>query len=369
MAPWNQDKDMDISHLASHFRTQQNLAKLYHPSPALSAIEKDLKPSWAMADALKSVYTIADATKSCRGIAAYSHIRGISQIADWLKTSQLQTSTTLSALQAIAGDHNRLSKNLSAISGIGSRFHDSLHLSSAWDLHSRINAAIGASSRLQQRLEEVMGDRNRWIHDLKSFSRVLPKVEADMAQFAADAIAVDDDGSLTVDDQSFSLDEINDKISDIIDEVNTKDDARQSFFELFFNELDKLPRPFKIILIGVLIPFIINVMAGISTPHIQELFKAESNNKQTIVREIKKQTQKHFDMRLLASFRFVTATTLYVREGPSQKTKILDKLVLGQVVYIKYKKKNWTFIGYTDKDTGESYEGWVFIRYIKRFKR
>lgn len=358
-----------ISHLASLFRTQQNLAKLYNPSPALSALEKSFKTSWAVADSLKSVFAIAEATKSWRDIAAYSQLGGISQIADWLKTSQLQTSTTLSALHTIAGDHHRLSKNLSAIAGIGSRFHDSLHLSSAWDLHSRINAAMGPSLRLQQHLKEVMEDRNRWIHDLTSFSRLIPRVEAEMAQFAVDAIAVCEDGSLIVEDESFSFDEINDKISDIIDEVNRNEGTKHSFFEIFFQEIDKLAKPLRVILIWVVLPFIISVTAGLATPHIQEMLRTKQNNKQTIVREIKKQTPQHFNMRVLSHFRFVTATVLFVREGPSQKTKIIDELVLGQVVHILHKKKNWTFVGYTDQDTGEIHEGWVFTRYIKKFKK
>ncbi len=184
-----------------------------------------------------------------------------------------------------------------------------------------------------------------------------------------DDIAVDEDGSLTVEDQSFSLNEINDKISDIIDEVNRNEDARHNFFELFFKEIDKFAKPLRVILIWVVLPFIISVTAGLATPHIQEMLKTELNNKQTIVREIKKQTPQHFDMRGLSNFRFVTATVLFVRAGPAQKTKKLDELVLGQVVHILHKKKNWTFVGYTDQDTGEIHEGWVFTRYIKKFKK
>ena len=65
----------------------------------------------------------------------------------------------------------------------------------------------------------------------------------------------------------------------------------------------------------------------------------------------------------------MTASTLSVRGGPSNKSPILDEISFGQVAKLVKKGRKWSAIEYIDEDTGEVVTGWVFNRYLARFKK
>lgn len=338
--------DMHKDIIDSHIQKQQALAKLYSPSPALSAIADSLKPIQAIADSLRPIRAIAEVTASLRYITIPSYISDISRMTNWIKSSQLQIQS-FNSLQLLADEQRRFSKNLSSIVGTFNNMHESLKASAAWNLRNTIEEAIGPSLFLQQQLGNALGT-HKWVHEISSFNSFIPKIEHFLANFPTEKISVGDGGSLAVAGQTFTINEINDTVSEIIDNIDAAEEDVKGFFDLFFKELDKLAKPLKTILIWVILPFIISVTASLATPHLKNLI-----NKQTIIREIKKKTPQRFDSEMLSNFRFVTATILFVREGPSQNTKILDEIQLGQVVHIIHKKKNWTQVGYIDQDTGE----------------
>ena len=67
--------------------------------------------------------------------------------------------------------------------------------------------------------------------------------------------------------------------------------------------------------------------------------------------------------------RFVIANILYVRNGSSRKAEIIDELPKGKIVKLVVKKRRWCLVQYEDEDTGEIKKGWVFLRYLERFKK
>ena len=68
----------------------------------------------------------------------------------------------------------------------------------------------------------------------------------------------------------------------------------------------------------------------------------------------------------ISNFRFITGDNVRLREDSSTKSAVLDELVLGQVVEVHSKKKNWIEVSYQYED-GTYMSGWVFTRYTARF--
>jgi hypothetical protein len=345
--------------LDTYIQQQQDLKKLFVLSPTLADIATESLSSF------RSI--VDDATARLPQFSIPNYMTEIASAADWIKTSTAMQG--INSLQTCIEEQERTYKQLYSYTAGFDSLKKTLETSAAWNLHNTIEEAIGSTSLLKQQLEDAWGTSKWFQQEIESFNRFIPKIESYIANFPTDKISFGVEGTLGFAGQSFTIDEINYTVTDIINNIDVSEEFKIGFFELFFKEIDKLPKPLKIVLIWVIVPFIINITSGLATPYIKELLKAGPSNKQTIVREIKKKTPQHFDMGMLSNLRFVTATILFVREGPSQKTKILDELVLGQVVHILHKKKNWTRVGYTDQDTGEMHNGWVFTRHIKKFKK
>lgn len=66
--------------------------------------------------------------------------------------------------------------------------------------------------------------------------------------------------------------------------------------------------------------------------------------------------------------RFITGNGVLLRSKPSTKSEILDELLLGQVVTVLSKDRNWIEVTYK-YENGEAMSGWVFTRYTAKFIR
>ncbi|MFT9486553.1 MAG: SH3 domain-containing protein [Tepidibacillus sp.] len=108
------------------------------------------------------------------------------------------------------------------------------------------------------------------------------------------------------------------------------------------------------------------IVAEVSTSEtktIEKNIKIEVNNTLNInfdSNEIKQQ--------ILNQYRYVSTDALIIRKDKSVNSKALYTLEFGQVVRLLYKNKNWTLIEYVDEDDN-IIQGWVFTRYISRFKK
>lgn len=100
--------------------------------------------------------------------------------------------------------------------------------------------------------------------------------------------------------------------------------------------------------------------------HQVETFLNKSEKKQISKQTNRTVTSLPIDRTLLNLFRQVDADILHVRKRPNRSGEILGDLRYGQTVQIVKKQKNWTLARWENGET--SIEGWVFTRYLKRFK-
>lgn len=121
-------------------------------------------------------------------------------------------------------------------------------------------------------------------------------------------------------------------------------------------------------LIAVVLPYSVSVSANLSMPYIEQYFKQSAvvtQREQT--KEIKKLSMGELG-EALRDCRFVTATTLALRGTPNARAKSIDTLRFGQAVTVISVKPDWTEVAYEYGD-GQVVTGWVFTRYLARFRR
>ena len=78
--------------------------------------------------------------------------------------------------------------------------------------------------------------------------------------------------------------------------------------------------------------------------------------------------KKDVSSQIINNFRIVAKDNLIVREGKRKDSRIAGKLDTGYVVQILEKKKNWSYVLYSNYESDEVIEGWTFTRYLKQIK-
>jgi uncharacterized protein YgiM (DUF1202 family) len=135
-----------------------------------------------------------------------------------------------------------------------------------------------------------------------------------------------------------------------------------------FNKLSPFLQAFIFfVLLHVFLPQINNIASNLITPHIESYLRESRLSDREKINAIKKMPRDlgELDTDLL---RFITGNNVRLRKHPSVKSEILDELILGQVVTVISKKKNWIQVEY-EYENGDVMTGWVFTRYTARFVR
>lgn len=71
---------------------------------------------------------------------------------------------------------------------------------------------------------------------------------------------------------------------------------------------------------------------------------------------------------ILAEYRYVSAKVLIVRQNPKARAPEVGRLSFGMAVKLMKKEKDFTLVAWTDKESGAELQGWVFSRYLSKFK-
>jgi len=71
---------------------------------------------------------------------------------------------------------------------------------------------------------------------------------------------------------------------------------------------------------------------------------------------------------LLVDYRYVSAKVLVVRQNPKARSPEVGRLAFGKAVKLLKKEKDFALVLWTDTESGAEIQGWVFARYLGRFK-
>lgn len=121
-------------------------------------------------------------------------------------------------------------------------------------------------------------------------------------------------------------------------------------------------------LLYVVLPMAVSIAANLATSFVEQYLKVSATvapRKQ--IKEIKKLSMGELGV-ALHDCRFVTSTTLVLRETPNSRAKQIDTMHFGQVVSVVSITSDWSEIAYEYGD-GQVVTGWVFTRYLAKFRR
>ena len=339
-----------------YFQMQKNFEKFCNPLPTLAGLSAACNSSWEMANSIGSIIgaDIVASTKIWSDMIAPNKLRNTSL--------NVPIGLSFGAIKLL----NSYQDIFPAI-GIDRRLQDYLKLSSAWGVQNKFTKSMEASSRLQNQLRLAIRGFDRRIQ-IDSLKEVIQEIDNENSELKLDDISLDESGSLAFAGDLFNLEEVDQKVADIVDELGRMREEKKQFFDQVLKRLEKDSKSYKTVVMNLLVTILIGILVNLVTPYISEQINLEvKNNKQTAVREIKKQTSKQFNFNSISVFRFVTANKLVVRAKSSQRAQKLDELIFGQVVQVVRKKKNWCFVMYVAQGDKEVCKGWVFTRYIKKF--
>jgi len=117
--------------------------------------------------------------------------------------------------------------------------------------------------------------------------------------------------------------------------------------------------------IHVLLPQINSISANLLTPTVESFLKDNDFTERETIKKIKRLPLRHNHVST-DSLRFITGNNVRLRSESSTRSEILDELVIGQIVTVVSKNKNWIEVMY-EYDDGELKSGWVFTRYTAKF--
>lgn len=251
---------------------------------------------------------------------------------------------------------DKVSKSL-VEDGLYKRFLDTLDIRHAVPSEHWLSTA----ESVNRRYETLFGSPAAWTGQLEKLTRptylnsFLEAIERDIS---AGAYLV---GDSFVDQDSVEDDEATLRALDAAE-------TPERFRELWTRASPFLKWAFLALITFAVIPFIVSVSANLAMPYIEGYLKQSPTvAPREQVKEIKKLSMGELGT-ALRDCRFVTAPTLHLRSTPNSRAKSVDTLQFGQVVTVISTKADWTEVTYEYGD-GELISGWVFTRYLAKFRR
>ena len=127
--------------------------------------------------------------------------------------------------------------------------------------------------------------------------------------------------------------------------------------------------PSKQLLLVLFLTYWLNIFSNLSMPLYDNwayIFKNE--NTRTATKLVIHSAELNYEKGELSDYRFVSTSVLNVRAGPTINSEVIDELKSGHVVKLLVKNKRWIQVEFVCQETGERKIGWVFSRYLSKFK-
>lgn len=224
-----------------------------------------------------------------------------------------------------------------------------------WQEH--LDKILEPQRRLQEQINSLIEPEKKW-------REILEKYLSNM-----ESIKIDPSGAISFGTQSYTANEISAELDALGQQLSTASTFKEIFNSLFAY-LERIGRPLAHILLAILIPYIVAIIANVTTPIYEEWWsKYSGRTKQEITKSITEHGLAIYDIEQLRGHRFVLARSLHVRSGPSTNDEIVDKLSLGKVVGFLEKEKGWFLIEYYSEIEDRICKGWVFSKYLAKFTK
>ncbi|MCG7645068.1 SH3 domain-containing protein [Alteromonas sp. Cnat3-28] len=185
-------------------------------------------------------------------------------------------------------------------------------------------------------------------------------------------IEIDSQGTITLATKRIAaseLQELSDNIfqNSSLTETSSLEESINNLVNEIRNQKDPLIQK---ILMCFIYPLIIIVIASFINPVVDHHVKSYLNSdKRALTKELKATVNATVDNKdVLKSLRYVSADVLNVRASATVKSETIGYLRFSSTVLVIEKRKNWTLVEWHDPETEAQITGWVFTRYLERFR-
>jgi len=141
----------------------------------------------------------------------------------------------------------------------------------------------------------------------------------------------------------------------------------ETLVEWLLETVSKVPKPVRVVVLYVLLPYVISVVANLTTPGIRAYMESHARraNHQAI-RIVKSRIKEISSVPISGDMRFVTVMSLDVRSRPKRRSTKLHTLAFGEVVRFVDRRRGWALVEFPEGANGDMLRGWVFARYLGR---
>ncbi|WP_182073895.1 MULTISPECIES: SH3 domain-containing protein [unclassified Serratia (in: enterobacteria)] len=294
---------------------------------------------------------------------------------------------TISAISKMAGDVSLINNELSRYVKRNNVFERYFSTMSNVESYSRRMFDLIERFTKNQGYKQISSQINSSIHDevfdyekmYESLAKIMPQqsmisyIEAWLKENSfvstkgADYVPIPKIISDRI-EETYSISDV--ELATYQDELEKLDEVDSESKLILF--LDSIPKNLKFYIILVMVYFLAPILrdtttgvaVNIITEIVQGYLSSESGNDSEKIKKIKSLPLTSIDK---SNVRFITKNFVNLRDGPSIKHNVIDELVLGQVVSVVSKNKNWIEVEVKCED-GQAVTGWVFTRYTERFK-
>lgn len=246
-----------------------------------------------------------------------------------------------------------------------------IHFAEQWD--TGITNALRSLANVHISLPEMINAKV-----LRELSRFVADEE-----YTFDDVEISDDGELIIAGEQVQqnelkeglfldvLNRINESIavqSGLIRRQNEKLTIQEETINILMLEVGKLKNSkLKWFLLNIILPIILGILINnLASP----LLKSYTD---IPVQQVKKMmkiatTESAIEPATLTNHRYVTTSTLKIWAGGYMKSPVIYYINQGDIVRVLNKRRNWTYVLYIDRNTGEVITGWTLTRYLKAFK-
>lgn len=337
-----------------HIQEMQELLKRYSPEYQLTDLTKELARHSEQHREIKKMLERSVIPKHMQDLMSGAHATQAQRMMD-----QYFPKNELPSL-GLYGDAIRRLTNLDSISNIAKQYQQYLkpiseHQEMLGTLRSQVHSAFSATEFSRQ-LEEANSAFRAIEEANRSLDRLWPALHnIDLRQFdssekdeketkhAADSIAR----------EAAAQESLQGAIEQIVLAIQAqRKPTVQLMLWLFFRRM---------------VDWLIAGAIGAAMGHYAPAFLGESP--QAAKRAVQQNARIAVGSpQLLMEYRYVSAKVLVVRQNPRARSPEVGRLPFGKAVKLLKKEKDFALVLWTDKENGAEIQGWVFSRYLGKFR-
>lgn len=196
-----------------------------------------------------------------------------------------------------------------------------------------------------------------------SLGQELNRLAQVAASLPVSEIRLSPEGVLSIGDESLPIETVKGYVEEILAKGRTL-----NFQEILLWLLTKakIYSPSVHAYLGV---FLLGILVNLATPSVEEyLIEHGYLRKREVTKAINENVTRQVPAELLKDLRFVKASELKVRESPSKNSPRVGVVYFSEVLRIVKEKKDWTLVEHQSEDGEVLIRGWVYTRYLAKFK-